>query len=95
MEGEIKLNGNGLGIILDDASTQYTRLVDELCALEEYGNTSIDWEGEACSNWKNGFNKEIDRLRIVLFRIQNLISCTNIMARRLLEVKASVAGILS
>lgn len=95
MEGEIRFDGNGFSMLLNEASEQYTKLLDELCALEEYGNGTLGWEGIAYENWKNSFNTEIDRLRIVLFRIQNLISCMNIMARRLMEVKAAVAGIAS
>ncbi len=94
MEGEIRFDGGGFGNLMEEATAQYTRLLDELCALEELGNSAFDWEGIAKDNWQQSFNKEIDRLRIILFRIQNLISCTNIMARRLMEVKATVSGIL-
>ena len=95
MEGEIRFNGNGFGRLLNEAADQYTKILDELCLLEEYGNGAMNWEGTAFDTWRTSFNKEIDRLRIILFRIQNLISCMNIMARQLMEVKATVATIAS
>lgn len=94
MEGEIRFSGTGFNTVLSGASEQYTKILDMLCRLEEYGNGSLKWEGTAGENWKVSFNKDIDRLRIIMFQIQNLISCTNIMARHLMEVKATVVSIV-